>query len=117
MTNKRTRFSLKEIYSHLLNLFADTTFLVMKGGQREENFSPVPLEQSNMTVRNSGHSLMPLEVHPDELHGKMQELAEHLQANQAGSKVKGDALTSLLCPSRHGHLQKTSKVSCPWLGI
>lgn len=53
MTNKRTRFSLEEFYNHL---FADTTFLVMKGGQREESFSPVPLGQSKTTVWNSGHS-------------------------------------------------------------
>lgn len=102
MTNKRTRFSVKDIYNHLLNLFADATFIVVTEGQREQNFSPVPLEQSNMTVWNSGHSLT---------------LAEHLQASQVSIEVRGDASTLPLCPSQHGHLHQKRKDFCPWLVI
>lgn len=38
MTKKRTRFSLKEIYNHFLNLFADTTSLAMNS-KRSKFFS------------------------------------------------------------------------------
>lgn len=115
MTNKRIRFSLK-VYNHLL-WFADTTFLVMKGGQREENFSPVPLEQSNMTVRNSGHSLMPHWSPPRWTAWKNAGAGRAPGGQPGGQWSGGDAPTSPLCLSRHGHLQKTRRVSCPRLGI